>query len=301
MKRFQFFVLTLLIAVGAGAQQLANSSLYDMYGPLHNPATAGVNQYATLGGTFKKQWSDIPGSPQTGLLFGSTYLPKAKVGLGGYLYNDQTGPITNNGLQASFAYHIPMKNNATFSLGLEARVMQFKYDQAKLLNTLGTDPVIMGDPERIKGDAGFGVAYSSKKFQVGVSASQLIQSKLGLYEGTATTGTPNEEAKLSRHYYAHGYYNWDVDKATRIIPHLLVIYLPNAPTELQGGFRIEHHNLFWYGLALKKEQSWMISAGLRLKERFNIGYSFDIFTTPLSVYNAGSSGHEIMLRYDFIK
>ena len=86
-----------------------------------------------------------------------------------------------------------------------------------------------------------------------------------------------------------------------IIPHILAIYLPNAPTELQGGFRIEHHNLFWYGLALKKEQSWMISAGLRLKQRFNIGYSFDIYTTPLSVYNSGSGGHEVMLRYDFIK
>jgi type IX secretion system PorP/SprF family membrane protein len=299
MKRFQFFVLTLLIAVGAGAQQLPTSSLYDMYGVLHNPSTAGANKYATLGGSFKKQWSDIPGSPQTGLLFGSTYLGKQKLGLGGYIYNDQTGPLTYNGLAAQFAYHIPMENNAMFSLGLEARALQYKYDKAKLINTLGPgDPVVGGDAERIKADAGFGVSYTHKKFQVGLSASQLIQSKLNLYEGT---GSPTDEATLARHFYAHGYYNWDVDKVTRIIPHLLVIYLPNAPTEIQGGFRIEHHNLFWYGLALKKEQSWMISAGLRLKQRFNIGYSFDIYTTPLSVYNSGSGGHEIMLRYDFIK
>src|SRR5215204_6511586 len=102
MKRFQIFILTLLIAIGASAQQLATSSLYDMYGTLHNPSTAGANHYATVGGTFKKQWSDIPGAPQTGLLFGSTYLPKVKLGIGGYIYNDQTGPLTYNGLQTSY-------------------------------------------------------------------------------------------------------------------------------------------------------------------------------------------------------
>jgi type IX secretion system PorP/SprF family membrane protein len=299
MKRFQiFFFFGLLIAMGVNAQQLPTSSLYEMYGVLHNPATAGSLQHASIGGTFKKQWRDMPGAPQTALLFANAYLPKAKVGVGGYIYNDQTGPLTYNGLQTAYSYHIPMKDNATFSLGLEARVMQYNFDKAKLQTSLGNDPVIMGDESRIKADAGFGVAYTSKKFQVGLSASQLIQSKLGLYEGTGTT---SEEAKLARHFYGHGFYNWDVDKVTRIIPHLLVIYLPNAPTEIQGGVRVEHHNLFWYGLALKKEQSWMISAGLRLKQRFNIGYSFDIYTTPLSVFNQGSNGHEIMLRYEFIK
>jgi len=229
MKRFQFFVLTLLIAVGAGAQQLATSSLYEMYGVLHNPSTAGSQKYATLGGSFKTQWSDIPGAPKTGLLFGSTYMPKHNLGVGGYIYNDQTGPLTYNGLAGHVAYHIPMKNNtALFSLGLEARVLQYRFDQTKLKTDLGADPVIMGDPERIKGDAGFGISYTDKKFQVGLSASQLIQSKLNLYEGT---GSPTTEGTLARHFYAHGYYNWDVDKVTRIIPHMLVIYLPNAPTD----------------------------------------------------------------------
>ena len=154
------------------------------------------------------------------------------------------------------------------------------------------------DQKRMKFDAGFGIAYNSKKFQVGVSASQLIQSKLNLYEGPGST---TEEGMLSRHYYFHGNYNWDVDKVTRIIPHALVIYLPNAPTEIQGGARVEHNNLFWYGLTWRKNQAWLISAGLRIKQRFNIGYSFDIYQQPLSVWDKGSNGHEIMLRYDFIK
>lgn len=298
MKRFQFFILMLLTAMGAGAQQLSTSSFYDMYGVMHNPATAGGRQHTELGGTFRKLWGDMPGGPQTGLLFANTYLKGAKVGLGGYIYNDQTGPLTYNGLQTSYAYHIPMKNNATFSLGLEARVLQWSYDKSKLIDALGNDPVIQGDESRIKADAGFGVAYNSPKWQLGISASQLVQSKLNLYEGT---GNPTEEAMLARHYYLHGNYNWDVDKVTRIIPNLLVIYLPNAPTEIQGGARVEHNNLFWYGLTWRKEQAWLISAGLRIKQRFNIGYSFDIYNSSLSLYEKGTSGHEFLLRYDFLK
>jgi hypothetical protein len=92
-----------------------------------------------------------------------------------------------------------------------------------------------------------------------------------------------------------------VDQTTRIIPNLLFIYLPNAPLEVQGGARVEHNNIFWYGLTWRAEQAWLISAGVRIKQRFNIGYSFDIYYSPLSVYDDGSNGHEIMLRYDFLK
>jgi type IX secretion system PorP/SprF family membrane protein len=300
MRYFQLTVFMLLAFVVTNAQQLNSSSFYEMYSVLHNPATAGSKQHGTIGGSFRTQWSGMPGGPQTGLIFGSAYLAKAKVGLGGYLYTDVTGPTKRTGLQTSYAYHIPMKNNtASFSLGLEARFQQFSYDKAKLQGFLGAnDPVIGGSENKFKGDAGFGVAFTDKKFQVGVSVSQLIQSKLELYEGT---GNPTEEAKLYRHFYAHGYYEWNVDNITKIIPNALVIYLPNAPTEFQGGFRVEHSNLFFYGLTWRVNQGWSLNAGVKVAQRFNIGYAFDIYTTPLSIYDKGSNGHEVMLRYDFIK
>lgn len=296
MKRIQLATIIFLIGITCHAQQLNSSSFLDMYGVLHNPATAGSQHYGSLGGTFRTQWSNIPGAPRTGLIFGNTYLSKAKIGIGGYLYNDVTGPTTRNGLQMSYAYHIAMKNEASFSLGIEARVQQYSYDRAKLQEYLGgNDPLLGGDNNRFKGDAGFGVAFTSKKLQIGASVSQLVQSKLNFYEGV---GTPTEEAMLYRHYYLHGYYKWQVDQTTKIIPNILMIYLPNAPTEFQGGARVEHHDLFWYGLTWRANQAWMISAGLRIKQKFNIGYSFDMYRTPL---RDAANGHEIMLRYDFIK
>ncbi len=298
MKRI--IMLSCFIAAGAvvSAQQLMTASLYEQQGNLHNPATAGALKYGSIGASYRSMWDGIEGGPQTTLLFGSGYLPHAKIGIGGYIFNDVTGPTRRTGLQTAYAYHIALKNDASFSVGLEARFQQFSIDKTKLQASLGNDPVMGAAENRFKGDAGLGVAYTGKKLQAGASVSQLIQSKLDVYSGNLTR---SEEARQYRHYYLHGSYQWNVDGTTKIIPNFLLIFLPNAPTEFQAGARVDHNNVFWWGLAMRAHQSWMLSAGVRIQKKFNIGYCFDIYSSPLSVYDKGANAHEIMLRYDFLK
>lgn len=299
MKRYIFLLLLSSVATAISAQQLMTSSLFDQHGNLHNPATAGAQKHGVVGASYRKMWDGIAGGPQTTIVFGSGYLKGPKIGIGGYVYNDVTGPTKRTGIQTAYAYHIPMQNgDASFSIGLEARFQQFSIDVAKLQASLGNDPVLAGADSRIKGDAGLGVAYTGKKFQIGASVSQLIQTKLDFYSGNLTR---TEEARLYRHYYLHSNYIWDADGNTKIIPNILFIYLPNAPMEFQGGVRVEHKEVFWWGLALRARQSWMLSAGVKVHKKFTIGYCFDIFSTPLSVYDKGSNGHELLLRYDFLK
>lgn len=300
MKRYIYLaLLASAFSMTAQAQQLMTSSMYDQHGNIHNPATAGAQKHGVVGASYRKMWDGIAGGPQTVLVFGSGYIKSAKIGIGGYAYNDVTGPTKRTGLQTSYAYHIPLKNGeASFSIGLEARFQQFAIDKAKLQASLGNDPVLGATDNRFKGDAGLGIAYTGKKLQIGASVSQLIQTKLDFYSGNLTR---TEEARLYRHYYLHSNYIWDVDGSTRIIPNILFIYLPNAPTEFQGGVRVEHKDLFWWGVALRARQSWMLSAGVKIQKKFTVGYCFDIFSSPLSVYDKGSNGHELILRYDFIK
>lgn len=299
MKRYIFSLSFCLVAALAMGQQLFTSSLYDMQGNFHNPSVAGVSKHGMIGATYRTMWEGIDGGPETATIFGSAYIPKIKLGLGGYLYSDVTGPTKRLGLQMAYAYHIPLQNDASFSLGIEARLQQFSYDKAKLQESLGSmDPILGGSGNRFKGDAGFGISYTSKKFQAGASVSQLIQSKLDLYTGNLSR---NEEAKLYRHYYLHSKYDWQADEATVITPNILFIYLPNAPLEFQGGFRVEHNEVFWWGLNYRAHQSWILSAGVHIKQKFTVGYAFDLYKTPLSTFDKGANAHEILLRYDFLK
>jgi type IX secretion system PorP/SprF family membrane protein len=298
MKHILIFILSLFAISIVPAQQLQTSSFFDMQGVLHNPSTAGIYKHSMVGATYRTQWSGISGSPKTATLFGNFALPKQKIGLAGYLYNDNTGPTSRTGVQMAYAKHIPMKNDAIFSMGIEARVLQFSLDKAKLSQTLGSDPVLGTSENSTKFDAGFGVSYTGKKLQLGVSVSQLVQSKLNFYSGNLNR---SEEARFYRHYYLHGSYKWATDENTTITPNILFIYLPNAPLEFQGGFRVEHIETFFWGVGYRVNQSLMLSAGVNVNKKFSIGYSFDIYKTPINVFDAGGYSHEIMLRYNMVK
>lgn len=279
------------------AQQLQTSSMYDLQGMIHNPSTAGV-QGSMVGVSYRTQWSGISGSPKTATAFGSFDLPKQNIGLGGYLYNDKTGPTSRTGFQFAFAKHIATSKGGIFSLGIEAKGQQYSLDIAKLSATLGSDPAIAGGDKKFVFDAGFGISYTGKKLQLGASVSQLIQSKLDFYTGNLSR---SQEGRLYRHYFFHGSYKWDVDGSTTITPNFLIIYLPNAPTEYQGGIRVEHNQLFWWGVGYRARQSFMLSAGVHIDKKFTIGYSFDIYNAPVSSFDAGYSAHEILLKYTILK
>ena len=297
MKRILISVVTLGIVVTGNAQQLHTTSFYEVQGIIHNPSMAGSTGKGMIGATYRSQWSGISGAPKTATIFGSIALPEHNIGLGGYLYNDKTGPTSRTGIQLAFAKHVPVGNGGKFSLGIEARAQQYSIDREKLAQTIGADPAFGDADNKFKFDAGFGISFTNDKFQVGASVSQLIQSKLAYYTGSLST---TEEGRLYRHYYLHGSYKWTIDE-TVITPNFLMIYLPNAPLDLQGGVRVEHNQLFWWGVGYRAQQSFMLSAGLNVNKKYTIGYSFDIYKDPVSTFDAGGNAHEILLKYNFSK
>lgn len=290
-----FFVAFVYIT---NAQQLQTSSMYDMQGILHNPSVAGTQENNMVGVSYRTQWSGISGSPRTATVFGSFNLPKFKAGIGGSIYQDKTGPTSRTGLSLSLAKHIVGDNGAIFSIGLESRLQQYAIDKGKLMESLGNDPVLGASDNRFKYDAGFGISYTNKKFQVGASVSQLVQSKLDFYSGNLTR---DEEARLYRHYYFHGLYNWNVDGNTVITPNVLMIYLPNAPFTYQFGARVEFNKLFWFGGGYRSHQSYMLSAGINVGKKLTLGYAYDDYITPISSFDNGANAHEVMLRFNFAK
>lgn len=298
MKKFLLIVTLFCVAAAGHAQQLQTSSFYDLQWMLDNPAMAGSLQKGVIGGNYRTQWNGFSGAPKTATIFGSFELPQHKIGIGGNAYNDQTGPTSRTGLSLSFAKHIEMQNGGKFSIGIEARGLQYSIDVNKLQATLGNDPVLSAGNNKYKFDAGFGIAYVGKKLQLGASVDQLVQSKLDFYSGNLTR---SEEGRLYRHYFFHGAYKWVTDMNTSITPNIMFIYLPNAPLEVQGGVRVDYRELLWWGVSMRYRQSLMISAGFNLNKKLGLGYSFDLYQTPTSTFDNNINSHEMMLRYNFFK
>ena len=298
MKKILLSILITGMVVSANSQQLQSSSLYDMQGILHNSSMVGAYQRDMFGVTYRSQWAGISGNPKTATVFGAFDVTEHKIGLGGYIYSDKTGPTSRTGVQLAFAKYIPMKNDGRLSFGIELRGLQYGIDVEKLSSSLGNDPVLASSDNKFKFDAGFGISYTDKKWELGASVAQLIQSKLDFYTGSMT---PTEEGRLYRYFYFHGAYKWAVDKSTVITPNFLVTYLPNAPTDIMGGVRVEHSELFWWGVGYRKSQSFILSAGVHIQKKLTAGYAFDIYNAPSSVFEKGGNAHEVLLRYNLGK
>jgi hypothetical protein len=126
----------------------------------------------------------------------------------------------------------------------------------------------------------------------------MVQSKLDCYTGSQT---PAAQGRLYRHFYFHTNYRIDVGGGTTIVPNMLLIYLPStSAAEFQAGARVERE-LFWWGVGIRSRQSYMLSAGLNINKNFTLGYGYDSYISPISTFDGGANGHELLLRYTFNK
>jgi type IX secretion system PorP/SprF family membrane protein len=297
MRKFSLFLLSMLFICRIEAQQLHFTSQYLMHNSMYNPAAAGFGKHSFAGASYRSMWSAFPGNPITFMAYGDVKWEKRNAGLASYLYRDQTGPTSRTGVQLAYSYQVKTGKNGKLGLGLELRGLQYAIDRSKLTEALGSDPVLGGLTSKFKMDAGAGVYYSDGKLSVGAAVSQLIQSKLEFND------VPNsvERAKLYRHFNVMGSYVFETGDGTHVTPNFMTRIIPNSPSELDFGCKVDYKDLVWWGLNWRVRQAWVLQCGFKLFDQLGFAYSYDYYSSPFSDYNTGNNAHEVGLRYEFKK
>jgi type IX secretion system PorP/SprF family membrane protein len=281
-----------MMSMSSYAQQIFKVAQFVKHNYLYNPAAAGAEEKSSVGASYRKMWSAMPGGPQTTFLYGDTYFSGKKTGVGILLYTDKTGPTSRTGGQLDISYSIDFQNGKRLMFGLAGMFMQYRIDKTSFNRYIPNDPLLSSDGTELKGDAAAGIYYRSNTLNIGFSAQQLLQSKLNFIKSTS-----NPDGRLYRHYFLSGHYNWKADEDNVIVPHFSVIYIPNAPAEAEFGALLEHKKLLWVGLGYHYKQSYTAMAGVNIKKQLSLGYAYQQYRTPLSVFADGSNAHEVSLRY----
>ena len=292
MKKYLPFICFVFLLTSTKGQQIFRLSQFTQHNYLFNPGATGANNQSSIGITYKKMWSGIDGGPQTTVLFADKYFDDKKIGLGGFIYNDITGPTSRSGIELNLSYAIPFSENKKLLFGLGLMGLQEKIDKLALEKYIPGDPLMNGPASKNIGDANAGIYFASNKINVGFSVKQLIQSKLNFI-----TTNIDLEGRLYRQYYLMGSYNWETDDENTIVPNLLLKLAENAPSDVEFGAKIIHKNILWSGFNYHLHQYFSAFAGLKLKNKFSVGYAYDLYKTPLSVFDSGGDSHEISLIY----
>ncbi len=282
----------MLAGFSAQSQQIFKVAQFVKHNYLYNPAAAGAEDKSSVGAVYRKMWSGMPGGPQTTFLYGDHYYASKNTGVGVMLYTDKTGPTSRTGGQVDVSYSIDFKEGKRLMFGLAGMFMQYRIDKASFSHYIPNDPLLASDGTELKGDAAAGIYYRSNTLNIGFSVQQLLQSKLNFIKSTS-----NPEGRLYRHYYLAGHYNWRTDEDNVIVPHFSLLAVSGSPVEAEAGVMIEHKKLLWAGLGYHYKQSFTALLGVNIKKQLALGYAYQQYRTPLSVFEDGGAAHEISLRY----
>jgi type IX secretion system PorP/SprF family membrane protein len=293
-KLFSIFIL-IAAATVLKAQQLPHYSNYMLNDYPMNPAVGGSDPYFEGLSNNRYQWIGITDAPRTYMLSVNGPTKNQKMGMGGLLFTDIVGPTRRTGFYLSYAYHMKVAEKVKVSLGLSAGILQFMVDGSKITLHDPKDNVISGGVEQtLMPDFGAGIyAYSTdKKWYVGASVPQLMQSRIKFYDYTYTG-----LSRLATHYYVTGGYKFDLSANFKLEPSTCIKFVQPAPVQFDLGLRAIYKEKIWLGAAYRHLDAVSAMVGFIMQENLMLAYSYDYTMTNIGKYSTGT--HELMIGIKF--
>ncbi len=293
MKNLKLLVLSCLLGIAGFTQQLPQYTQYFLNDFTINPAVAGTKDAWIAQSNNRFQWVGITDAPRTYILSLHGPIRSYNMGIGGYVFNDITGPTRRAGASISYAYHIPITEEIKLSLGLTFGVLSFAIDGSQISLKDQADVAMSNlNQQVIEPDAGAGLHLYSDKFWFGASAPQLLNNDVQFFEDYDQT-----TARLTRHYFLTAGYNLDVVDDLVLQPSVFVKYVDPLPVQFDATLRAIYKNTVWAGVSYRMDDAIGFMMGYNYKDNLMIGYSYDMATSGIIDHTTGS--HEIMLGIKF--
>jgi type IX secretion system PorP/SprF family membrane protein len=295
---FRALVLILLIGAGRSVVQAQQDPLFSQYmfnTLAFNPAYAGSADVFTVMALSRHQWVGFEGAPSTQTFLAHTPLRNQNLALGFTAMTDKVGPARQTGAFVDLAYRIRTGADTRLSFGLKGGVNAFQADLANLA-TVNPDQANVNVQGELMPNFGFGLYWHAPRYYVGLSAPKLLENELVPASNGVIT-TSNEV----RHFFLMGGYVLDIGRDLKFKPSLMARVVQGAPlsVDLNASFLLRER--IWFGAMYRLGNAFGVFGQYQVNDQLRIGYAFDLTTTKLGAYNAGT--HEVMLSYDlrFIK
>jgi len=298
MKKYIFLAL-LILTCWSGKTFAQQESMYTQYmfnRLIVNPAYTGTKDGLSVTALYRHQWTGFTpfnGDPRNLTVSAHAPILDGRSGIGGYVTSDWMGVIQRNTLAMTYAFRFQVGKTGAVSLGLSGGVQQYSF------NNFQHNPYNEGDPALPNGaftvyrpNFGTGAFYNNGKFYAGISAQNLIESKIDLLKGTSA-----DKARYYRHYYLTTGYDFRVSDDFLISPSGFVRYVQNAPVQFDLNCNFTFVDKFWVGASYRFKDAMCGIIGFNLLPQMRLSYAYDYSFFNMNRFNTGS--HEVMLNYDF--
>jgi type IX secretion system PorP/SprF family membrane protein len=320
MKFLSTLFINLFIFCTVSAQQKPQYTQYILNNYIINPAITGIENYIDIKAATRQQWTGLRNAPVTNYItahmpigknddwgsatsygmigenpLGRSYKSEYQAssshhGVGINAVLDKTGPLSNNTVNLTYAYHIGLAPRLNLSMGAGIGITQFSLNTAELTLENPNDAAIAnsGIISRLKPDVNLGIWLYSAEFFFGTSVQQILPQTLSFSDQSSY----NTGKTVPHWFITSGYRFWLGDDVT-VIPSVMVKYVNPTPLGIDFNTKVSFRDKFWIGGAFRKNDSFSGMMGFNLGSVFNVGYSYDVTTSALNTVSRGS--HEIVL------
>jgi type IX secretion system PorP/SprF family membrane protein len=278
------------------AQQDPQFTQYMFNTIYYNPAFSGVEGVTKITAMHRSQWLGYQpsigggGAPTTQLISMTSPIFKINSGFGAYIVNDKLGAQNNLEAQASFAYHLGIKESK-LSLGVKVGAYSQTLDFDLYKATDPDDPLLKasGKESQVRPDLSVGAFYRKEKYYAGVSFNHLIKSQFdfGLSQRNALKG----------HMYITGGYFYQLNFDVRF-QFSTLIKTDFTKTSFDLGGLAYFKDTMWGGLSFRQSEAAILLLGYSfMKDKsLKLGYALDYVIKDQKAKQPTS--HEFMLAYE---
>jgi type IX secretion system PorP/SprF family membrane protein len=295
VKRVFFACLLLLgFALPSNGQQDPQFTQYMFNTIYYNPGFSGVEGVTKITALHRSQWVGYSssfgdgGAPTTQLITFTTPIYKLNSGFGGYITHDNLGPYNNLEAQASYAYHLGIKNSK-LSFGVRTGIYSQTIN-ANYLRAVDHEAFLDGGSQsQIKPDLAVGVFWRKEKFYVGASFDHLTHATFDFGKSIRNP--------LQTHAYINAGYMYEVNFDLKF--HFSTLIQSDfVKTTVNLGGLAYLKDTMWGGLSFRQGESVSLLLGYTfLKDKsLKMGYSLDYIVKDQAAKQPTS--HEFMLIYE---
>lgn len=282
--------IALLLGASARAQQDPLYSQYMFNMLAVNPAYAGSADIFTVMALSRHQWVGLEGAPSTQTLLAHTPLKREAMSVGLSILNDRIGPTRQTGAHADLAYRIRTGPESRLAFGLKGGVNLYQADLAGLA-TVDPDAANASVRGEVMPNFGFGLWWHSARHYAGLSTPKLLENEID-----ARTGSGIVTAVERRHYFLTAGYVLDLNRSVKFKPSIMARMVQGAPLSVDVNANFLFHERIWLGALYRVGNGFGVLGQYQASDQFRVGYAFDLTTTRIGAYNAGT--HEVMVNYD---
>jgi type IX secretion system PorP/SprF family membrane protein len=216
---------------------------------LLHASAAGIGNSSKLRLTARQQWAGIPNAPtlQT-LSYHSKFNEYSNAGYGFVLFNDKNGYHSQQGIQGTYAYHLPLSDGKIFkqlSFGLSFTFVQNQSDQ----RAFNGDPTVAQIIESTSYyNADFSVAYHRGGFSSYFTAKNLLL--------TSKNNLNIQEPLDLRNYILSAGYYYGEDNFMQLEPSIMVQFKESLGERIVDfnikAYKTISETQFWAALSYRR-------------------------------------------------